>query len=419
MERSPLFRKEAILAKSDNLIGESRVISPLRFKVTALLCLSAAIAFLSIVVFGEYTKKETVAGYVTTTEANVRVFSASEGIISELFVSDGDVVSKGQPLARISTSISTSLDSRRTMQTELLESMRNEADALRGQVDRAREIARSDEARIQNEIENTLFQIGVMKEQVANTEERLLLAEKKSERVRGLRAKALASEVELDVAQSELLDSKLQLNDLERGLAELRTQLAQYRIDLARSPAVSAYRIAELESALERIEQRIAETERLEATIVISPIDGIVSDLGRRVGQQMALDMPIFSILPLSTDYNAEIYVPSRAIGFVQEGTEIRIRFDAYPYQKYGIFAGTVMRVATTPTRPGEADAPISLLEPAYLLVASLDDQNLVANGQPLQLQAGMTLKADLVQESRKIFQWIFDPVVSAVKRAQ
>lgn len=152
---------------------------------------------------------------------------------------------------------------------------------------------------------------------------------------------------------------------------------------------------------------------------MISPIDGRVSDLGRRVGQQLALDMPIFSILPLSTDYNAEIYVPSRAIGFVREGAEIRIRFDAYPYQKYGIFVGTVLRVATTPTRPGEADAPISLLEPGYLLVVSLDDQSLIANGQPLQLQAGMTLKADLVRESRKIIQWIFDPVVSAVKRAQ
>ena len=419
MESSPLFRHEAILAKSNNLIGESRIISPLRFKVIALFCLSVAVAFVSIVFLGEYTKKETVTGFVTTTEANVRVFSASEGIISELFVTDGEVITKGQPLARISTSISTSMDSQRTVQTELLDSMRNEANMLRGRVARAREIALSDEAGIRNEIENALFQIGVMKEQIGNAEERLSLAEKKSERVRELRAEALVSEVDLDSAQAELLDSRLKLNDLERSLAIQRTELAQHRINLARSPAVSADRIAELETALEQIEQRVAETEQLEATIVISPIDGRVSDLGRRVGQQLTPDMPVFSILPLSTDYNAEFYVPSRSIGFAQEGAEIRIRIDAYPYQRFGIFVGTVDRIATTPTRPGEADAPISLLEPGYLLVATLDDESLSTNGQPLRLQAGMTLQADLVQESRKIAQWVFDPVASAVKRVQ
>ena len=100
---------------------------------------------LCIAFLGSYTKKETVSGYVTTTEANIRVFPTTAGIISELFVTDGEIVSKGQALARISTSLSTSTDALQSVQTEILESLNSEASSLRSQIDRVRAMATSEE----------------------------------------------------------------------------------------------------------------------------------------------------------------------------------------------------------------------------------------------------------------------------------
>lgn len=414
-----LFRQQAIEAKANTLMGQSYLISPLRFKVIAVLALGTAIAFLSIAFLGSYTKKETVAGYVTTTEANVRVFSTSGGVISDLYVADGDLVKSGQALLRVSTSFSTSTTAAGSVQTDLLDFMRSEAASVRGQISRAHDIAASQKKAIGNRMDNTLFQIGAMKEQIEDATKRLALAEKNSTRMSDLRSRNLVSEADIDRAHAATLDHKLTLTDIKRELAMQRTVLEQLHIDLVQLPVTGADKIAVLDTALKRIHQRIAETEGREAIVVVAPIDGRISDLGRRVGQQISVDMPLLSVLPVSTDYYAEVYVPSRSMGFVREGSEIRLRYDAYPYQKYGVFVGTVIRLATTPIRPGEADAPIQLLEPSYRLVVSLDDQEASANGEALQLQAGMTLRADIVRTERRIIEWLFEPIASAVKRTQ
>jgi len=111
--------------------------------------------------------------------------------------------------------------------------------------------------------------------------------------------------------------------------------------------------------------------------------------------------------------------VPSRAVGVVSEGSEIRLRYDAFPYQKYGVFAGKVLQLATTPIRPGEADAPMQIREPSYRMVVSLTDRALSGNGTALRLRAGMTLRADIVRDERRIIEWLFEPLVGAVKRSQ
>ena len=356
---------------------------------------------------------------MTTTEANIRVFPTTAGIISELFVTDGEIVSKGQALARISTSLSTSTDALQSVQTEILESLNSEASSLRSQIDRVRAIATSEERALKLEIDNTLFRIGAMKQQIADASERMQLAEKNESRMLDLRARKLVSETDMDSARAVILDNKLRLNDLRRELSMHRTELGRARIDLLQSPAISANNIARMESSLERIEQRIAETQGQDATIAVAPVDGKISALGRRIGQRVSVNMPLVSLLPVSTDYYAELYVPSRAVGFVREGSEIRLRYDAFPYQKYGVFTGSVLRVATSPIRPGEADAPIEVREPSYLLTVLLDDQKIAVNGEVMQLQAGMTLQADIVRERRRIIEWMFDPVASAVKRTQ
>jgi membrane fusion protein len=412
-----LFRQQAVDAKSSTLAGEAYLVSPLRFKVVALTALLAATGLLSIVAFGSYTKKETVVGYVTTTEGNVRVFPTAAGTISEIYISQGDEVVLGQALAKISTAVSTG--GPESVQTSLLASVRQEGDALRKQIARTRELGRGQEAELREQIDNRLFQIGVIKEQRSTSVERLELARKNYRKVEDLQTKGLVSELDVDRSRAEALDLELELNKLDRELAVQRGVLGQMQRDLAQLPAVSANTVADLEMALQRVDQRITEISGEDAVVLVAPIDGVVSDLGRRIGQLISTETPFVTLLPNQTSYYAELYVPSRSIGFVNEGSAVQVRYDAYPYQKYGVYSCIVRRVATTPVRSHEADAPIQLVEPSYLLTVELNDQAILIDGGYQSLQAGMTLRADIVREKRRIIEWIFDPLVSAVQRTQ
>lgn len=412
-----LFRHDAIAAKSDTSVGDATIAGPISFSLLAAFSVSSALALLAILILGSYTRKDTVRGYVTTTDANVRVFPPVAGVISELYVVDGERVVKGQALARLSTSTST--DGTNSVQSSILNSMHEEAIALRQQIDHLGQLTTNRESAVNRQIENALYQIGVMKEQLAGSTERLALAEKNYRRVEELRRNHLVSEVDVDRSRAAALDIKIGINVLDRGLSDQRNLLEQLRLDAAQLPVTNASERAGLETNLQQLEQRIASMMGQDSIVVVAPIDGLISDLGRRIGQQISASTPIVSVLPVQTSFYAELFVPSRSIGFVREGADVQIRYDAFPHQKFGVFSGRVIHIATTPIRPHEADAPIELFELSYLLTAHLEEQQIEVDGDLRNLQAGMMLQADIVRDRRRIIEWMIDPIISATKRAQ
>ena len=105
--------------------------------------------------------------------------------------------------------------------------------------------------------------------------------------------------------------------------------------------------------------------------------------------------------------------MPTRAFGFVQPGQQTRIRFDAFPYQRFGLFEGEVIRAASAILTPGEVEMPINIQEPVYRVEVTLGEQEIRAYGNHVPLQAGMTLSADIVLEERSLISWLFEPILS------
>ena len=108
------------------------------------------------------------------------------------------------------------------------------------------------------------------------------------------------------------------------------------------------------------------------------------------------------------------------------------IRYQSYPYQKFGLQEGIVADVSKTPFAPGElpgnlastilSNAQQSILgfnsnEGLYRVKVRLKRQTIVAYGQEQALKPGMTLDADIVQDKRKIWEWVAEPVLAIAQR--
>jgi membrane fusion protein len=105
-------------------------------------------------------------------------------------------------------------------------------------------------------------------------------------------------------------------------------------------------------------------------------------------------------------------------VGFVQAGQAVRLRVQAYPYQKFGWVAGTVQRVARSPQpaaalQPCVLPAPVP--EPLYRVVVTLDPAALAATDRPLL--PGMRLEADVVLEQRRLIEWMAEPLLAWWRR--
>ena len=121
----------------------------------------------------------------------------------------------------------------------------------------------------------------------------------------------------------------------------------------------------------------------------------------------------VMTVMPESDALRAILLVPSRAYGFVAEGQDTKIRFDAFPYQRFGLFDGKVIKTSDYIVMPGEVDMPVVIHTPVYKVEVAMASQSISAYGQLVPLQPGMTISADIVLEERSLLSWLFEPIIS------
>ena len=89
----------------------------------------------------------------------------------------------------------------------------------------------------------------------------------------------------------------------------------------------------------------------------------------------------------------------------------MRLRYEAYPFQKFGQYMGTIRRVGRSATVPVDASAEPGT--PTYKVVVALDSQYVMAFGNRERLMPGMALQADILGERRSLIDWVFEPLYS------
>ena len=127
------------------------------------------------------------------------------------------------------------------------------------------------------------------------------------------------------------------------------------------------------------------------------------------------------TVLPDGSSLEAHLLVPSNAIGFVAPGDRVKLRYQAFPYQKFGQGEGEVLRVSRSALSPGELSA-LALgregAEPLYRVVVGLKRQSVLAYGKEEPLKPGMLVEADVLGETRKLWEWVMEPLFSVAGRS-
>nr|WP_232517869.1 HlyD family secretion protein [Burkholderia ambifaria] len=126
------------------------------------------------------------------------------------------------------------------------------------------------------------------------------------------------------------------------------------------------------------------------------------------------------SLLPQGAPLEAQLMVPSRAIGFVRAGARVVLRYEAYPFQKFGQQFGRVTEVSRTALSPQEVanlTGHTNVPEQLYRVVVALDRQDIVAYGKHEALRPGMALEADVLIDRRRLVEWVLEPLYALGSR--
>lgn len=409
----PLFRPEVLAGQ------ESRWLGPILLRPRPLhrwfAGFGAAVALLvaAALALGSYTKRSRVQGWLVPAEGMVRVFAPRAGVTTALLVREGSTVEQGEVLASLSTDEqsaalgATGEQAARALQAQRasLQAEAERNDLLLRQQRRTMELrlaAMADE-RVNIEQEIALQQAGLAR------------ARQWEERLKELQGRGFVTEQQVRAAAETTLEQAGRVRALERSQLALGRERAALEGELKDLPLKMAAQDALLARSVAANQREQAEVEARRALHIPAPASGTVTAIHATLGTAVGPGTPLLSIVPRGATLEAHLYAPSRAIGFVRRGQEVLLRYRAYPYQKFGHYAGVIASVSRTAIDPSEVpamfNAPGAQPEPMYRIVVALGRQHVSAYGQQLALQPGMQLDADIMLERRRLYEWVLDPL--------
>jgi membrane fusion protein len=423
-----LFRKEVMAARQAQWLGSIRIARPLSFSLMTGAALVVASVLIGYACWGEVTRKATVHGLLLPQGGLINVAAPQAGVLVEVLVQEGDAVVAGQPLLRVRAERMT---------------VKGDAAVLTAQALATRRVSLETERRLteQNLLQRT--EALASREQSLRTEERQALAELDTHRLRlQLGKKTVDRQQELagsgfvvaahvQQRQEELLDLELRERSAERNLQALQRDLQAVQADREALQTQARTLLAQLERNLAALRQEATDADSRNGLIVTAPQSGRISALTLSVGQSVQVGQTLLSMVPNSqhesgeqaSELQAQLFAPSRTAGFVRTGQEVWLRYAAFPFQKFGVAKGKVVAVSRSPIAPqdlppGQAQALIAAAqsnEPMYRITVRLPGQTVRAYGEEAALVAGMSLDADVRQDSRKIWEWLLEPAFAVV----
>jgi len=411
-QRPSLFRQEAVdFQRHNGEWGQVGLLQPLSIKVMTWFITVAITLIISFLFLGQYSRKETVVGYLTPTSGTSKVFVPQLGTIRTIHVKEGQQVREGETLLTIDTNqiAANGVDVNVTM----LDTLRSQKDLLTGQIAAEEQRTKSERERLTTMINGVEIEISQLEAQLKIQGERIRVEENFVASAAALKKEGYMADADFKRRQVAFLEQKQNLISLNQQLAARQNQLTESRYSLQQLPTVMAGKIQSLRSELATTEQRIAEISGRRAYVIRAPSAGRVSTLQATVGQFADPRRLQMEIVPNESVLQAELFVPTRAIGFVQPGQQVRILYEAFPYQQFGTYSGRVLKVSQTILTKSDTLGPIELKEPAYRITAALDRPDIDAYGKKIPLQADMLVRADIILEKRSLISWLLDPLLS------
>ena len=373
-------------------------------------------------------------GKLVTTASTIVAQPLETSVVRSLEARVGDIVRKGETLATLDPTFSEA-----------------DADQLRGKIKSlAAQIERleselddrpyepkilDDEARLQTtiwtrRIEQNKAKLASYNQQVRHVEAEMATksADREALEIRlavgkeleGMRAFLMQKEIGSKV---NYLDAKGQRLQIEREMQLAANNVTELEQELERDKAEKAAYLAEFRQKTAEelvqtqrdhdaaVKQLDKAARRNDVTVLIAPEDAIVLEVAQRsIGSVMKEAEALYTLVPLDSPLEAEVSVEGLDVGHVETGAEVRLKLEAWPFQKHSTLSGRVRTVSDDTFTPDpKKDSQQRPYYKARVEVTSADLRNVPRS---FHLIPGMAVTAEIKAGERSVLSYLMYPLL-------
>ena len=251
--------------------------------------------------------------------------------------------------------------------------------------------------------------------QLASQKHQLLT--KKVERMKPVAGVHIARN-DFDTLFNELLYAKQQLAELDLQLSANAQQQLDTRHQLTQAETHFHQTSLELQELESQLLQNQARFSHQQSTTIVATAAGIVASLAVQAGDTIYTNRLLATLVPAQSKLHARLMIPAHAAGLLDTDNSVRLRFDAFPYQKFGLHTGRLTTISSGVFLPEDIVAPYTAVtEPVKVATAALDNQYITAYGEAIPLKSGMTFSADVAVSQRSLIEWLAEPLLTVTGR--
>ncbi|MYM98088.1 HlyD family type I secretion periplasmic adaptor subunit [Duganella vulcania] len=400
-------------------------------------------AFVFFIVWASVSPVEKIVvahGRLVNPLPNIVVQPLDTSIIQSIDVRVGQVVKKGQVLARLDPTFTAAdeqqlrvrLDSLNTQAAGLRAELAGQPGAVTGSGSSADSLLQaqlSTERKANFEAQKTKMDQNIARLKAGletNKHDQQILAQrvKSLREVEAMQEQLMAEQFGAKMHLLEARDRRLEVErdmDLQRNKAiEMASELASAQAE--RAAFDKSWRQKAMEDLLSATRDRDGINEQLakadkrhQAITMVAPADGVVLEIGKlSVGSIVREAEPLFTLVPLGAQLEAEVQIDSLDIGYIKQGAPVHIKVDAFSFQQHGMLEGKVRTISQDAFKRETTDKNGGGLD-AYYLSRIPYTGKLKKLPEGAQLLPGMTVSAEVVVGHRTVMSYLLYPLTRAM----
>jgi membrane fusion protein len=406
-EKLPLFRKIVVEKQSSKSEGAIVLARPILMRTVGwfgVLFLALSVVF--IFTF-DYSKNSIIQGELMPEGGNATVIASQSGYLSKINIDEGAEVKIGDTLFEINSARTAGFEFSEIRLTALLESKRN---MLFSQME------------IQNSLwkqqkENVCRKKMALKEDIASTsilkkmqEDRLMNSKVSNEKIVALRAKGFISEAQWLQHENELSGERSKLVEASRAEKLAIRDYEQASVECERQQKDAALMKSNSDLALNGVAQEIVEQQLRNHFLVTSPVSGTIASVTLSSEGSIQAGETLATIIPKGRSLEAVLLAPSSAVATISPNQKVNLKFDAFPYQRYGTVSGVVRAIDRSPTKDSAMKSTQTNVAFYKVFVKLYPDSNLMKE-KGAAFKTGMRVEAVVETDRRKLLSWMLDPL--------
>ena len=416
---------------------ERRPLPPVARLTLHLLAL-ALVVFLLVATFSKIDLIVTARGRQITPLPNIVVQPLDTSIIQKIDVKLGQVVKKGEQLATLDPTFTEADEAQ--LRTRL-DSLDNQRASLESELAGQKVVVgakSTDDQLIQSRLAaerqaSYIAQTQRLDENIARVRASLETNHRDqtsmASRVEVLRDMANLQEqlvAQKYAIRARLLDAQDRLFEAERGsqMARSREQELQKELmglEAERQSFQTGWRQKIMEELLSISRERDSVNEQLQKAnkhqqliVLTAPADAVVLEIAKlSPGSVAKAAEPLFTLVPLGEDLEAEVQIESEDVGYLRRGSQVHLKVDAYPFQLHGTLDGELRTISEDAFRRDTNNS--KGIDAYYLGRIHLNSTRLSRLPEQARLLPGMTVSAEIAVGKRSVMSYLLWPLIKAL----